>query len=275
MEQKEMLLTILEVYGEDAYVQIPNEIFRELKNVEEMNNYSQYSFCYSYLVINSFLYKYNEFINISNSNFVSKSDIKIMLGYSAKSKSMDKFIKKNGLLEQSGIIYNDNKIPISTVKMAETHNYITITDKIYNTQIKDTHLLDMINKIKPKRFVISVPCFLNDREGFQYGTLHDYSFTHKIRLIDLLQFLYGIDMSKSNITNYFCAYNYFKYQQAYYGGGAKLSYSRICQDLCISEKYFFCLIRELEENKLLTYGNTGWTENANKTSVNKYQIIEI
>lgn len=271
MRQKDMLVSILSSYGDEAHVQIPNEIFIKLREIQEINNYSQYSFCYCYLVINSFFYKYNEFLNISKETFISKGDIKVMLGYSEKSKSMDKFIKNNGILEQHSIIKNTNTFPIFTSVTDEVYNNILVTGKINNDNIKDENLINIINKIKPRRVSVSIPKFLYSRPDFDYGTINDYSHTHKILLKDLIYMLYDLDINKSKVTNYFCAYNYLRMKELYYGGKAKISYTNIYNEISISEKYFFELIKELKELKLLQYENRGWSNNLNINTVNEYK----
>ena len=64
----------------NPYIQIPNslvkEITRDCRN-HGSESYSHYG--YSFLVLNGFLYKYTNYINISNKEYINMGDMKEIL----------------------------------------------------------------------------------------------------------------------------------------------------------------------------------------------------
>src|SRR6185437_11372928 len=137
------------MYGK-AYVQIPNGIFRDLsRNIKSRNqtNIKQASFEYAYLVTIAFLYKYAHFVDVDNGTYIQNKDIKQLLGYGKTTKTIDKIIKKNGILEQIGLIKTTKDYPISVEYTDEKINdinmreFVTIsmlgTDNINYNMVKE------------------------------------------------------------------------------------------------------------------------------------------
>ena len=133
------------LYGSDAYVQLPNKVFRDLstsiKNKNGSTNIQQSSFAYAYLVCVAFLYKYARFIDVDNETYLQNTDIKQILGYSKTTKSIDHIIKKDGILEKIGLVETTKSYPVSAEYGEDEYNKFKIREFVTVDTIDDSFYL--------------------------------------------------------------------------------------------------------------------------------------
>lgn len=246
------------LYGE-CYVQMPNGIFRDLsdgiKNKEEAN-IQQISFAYVYLVTISFLYKYAHFVDLDNGTYIQNSDIKQILGYNKTTKTIDKLIKRGGILEDLGLISTTKKYPV----------YVEYTEnKSENLSMREFVTIDMIDKnfsnykkiksiVKNKNYEIKEPTFF-----FQYkedvGSLYNYERTHKITLKEFINLVFEEDMDNIEILLYF----FFKYKC--YGlkrNMKSLALYKIILEIGISRDAFYKYLNNLKDRGFVNVSHKGW-----------------
>lgn len=86
---------------------VPNEIFEDFSKIEGIS--ATKSFCFSFYYLITYLYRTTKY----GSRKYTISDLKEILGYSRTNKTMDKFIKRNGVLDKLGYIAHTTNYPIS------------------------------------------------------------------------------------------------------------------------------------------------------------------
>lgn len=263
------------LYGDDAYVQIPNGIFRDLstniKNRNGSTNVNQTSFAYAYLVCIALLYKYAHFVDVDNETYLQNSDIKQVLGYSKSTKSIDKIIKKGGVLEKIGLIRATRNYPISA-------NYDN--DEIGNIKIRDFTTIDMVDEnfpnynliksiVKNRNYEIREPMFLFEYNG-DIGTLYDYSNTHRITIKEFINIIYG--ESYDNID--FMLYAYFKSKCHNLKNDTKsIPLLSIISEIGIGRDAFYSHLKVIKERKLIDVEHKEWVMGSGDVEANEYKFI--
>src|SRR5699024_11392187 len=90
----------------------------------DSESYSHYE--YSIIVLDVFLYKYTNYININIKEYINMGDMKEILKYNPKNQKLDIVTRRNtGILEQEGYVTTTTDIPIS-------YENIDCEDKFYN-----------------------------------------------------------------------------------------------------------------------------------------------
>lgn len=256
------------LYG-NCHVQIPNRIFKEVSN--RSKNVQQMSFAVSYIVTVTLLYKYSHFVDVGNNTYIQNSDIKEILGYNKRTKSIDVFIKKGGVLEELGLITTTKKYPVSFYLTDETINDISVIEFEYIDDVdKDSTIYNRIKSVvKNRNYEIKEPVFLFNNDD-DIGTLYDYSNTVKATLNEFLYFMNSDDLD--NID--FILYLYFKWQCYGLEGNVKrLSFSCIEQDIKIGNDAFYSHIKKLQSHNLLFVCHKGWQDSdADELESNDYMF---
>lgn len=252
----EHLQNIGRLYG-DAYVQIPNGVFKDLaQSIKSRNstNIQQSSFAYTYLVTIAFLYKYAHFVDIDNGTYIQNSDIKQILGYGKTTKTIDKVIKKNGILDSLGLVRTTKDYPIG-VEYAETgdialREFITIsmldTDDINYNTIKDI--------VKNRNYEIKEPTFLFEYGG-DLGSLYNYNNTHRIDLKEFMKLVYDDSMDNTD----FMMYSFFKSKcYGYKDNMRSIALHKIVLEMGMSRDTFYIHLNKLKEKGYVTVNHKGW-----------------
>lgn len=269
---------IKELYGENAYVQIPNEIFRDLsssiKNKGGSTNIQQSSFAYAYLVCLAFLYKYAYFVDINNDTYLQNKDIKIVLGYSPNTKSIDYIIKRNGLLECIGLTKTTNDYPVFASYIDDEYNGLKIREITTISMIDESH--SFFSKIKSivknRNYKISEPRFL-----FEYkddaGTLYDYSNTHRITIKEFIEIIYNSELD--NID--FMLYAFFKSKCFNLNNNMKsIPLLSIVSEIGISKDAFYSHLNIMKDRKLLNVNHKEWVMgDEGSGESNDYQFLGV
>lgn len=265
------------LYGDDAYVQIPNGIFRNLstniKNKNGSTNVQQSSFAYAYLVCVAFLYKYAHFVDVDNGTYLQNTDIKQVLGYSKLTKSIDGIIKKNGILEEIGLIQSTKDYPVSV-------NYIN--DDIGNVRVRDFVTINMVDEsfpnyeeiksiVKNRNYEIREPRFLFEYDG-DIGTLYDYSNTHRITIKEFMEIIYSDNYD--NID--FMLYGYFKSRCYNYKDNTRsIPLLRIISEIGIGKDAFYKHLEIIKEYELVEVEHKPWVMGDGEAESNEYRFLGV
>lgn len=249
---------IEKIYGK-AYVQIPNGIFRDLSESiksRSKTNIQQVSFSYSYLIINAFLYKYAHYVDVDNGTYLQNSDLKQILGYDKTTKTIDKVIKKNGILEEMGLVSSTKSFPVSVVYTHEMENGIKFREFILSeTMDKSSDEYKSIKSIvKNRNYEIREPRFLFEYKG-EVGSLYDYSNTHRVNIKEFLTLLKGEQFDNIDTMLYF----YFK--SKCYGlkyNKKSIPLSIIAKDLSIGQDSYYVRLERLEKSNYISAKRKGW-----------------
>lgn len=265
------------LYGDDAYVQMPNDIFNKLshniKNKNGSTNIQQSSFAYSYLVCVALLYKYTHFVDIDNGTYLQNTDIKQVLGYSKTTKSIDTIIKKNGILEEIGLVQSTKDYPVSA-------NYIS--DEIEGIKIRDFITIGMVDEsfsgyaemksiVKNRNYEIREPIFLFEYDD-DIGTLYDYSNTHRITIKEFMEFIYN---DKYNNID-FMLYGYFKSRCYNYKDNTRsIPLLRIISEVGIGKDAFYKHLETIKKHKLIEVEHKPWVMGDGEAEANEYRFIGV
>lgn len=240
------------LYGK-AYVQIPNEIFRDLKSI---GNIQQISFCFSYLVTISFLYKYAHFVDVDNGTYIQNGDIKQILGYNPKTKSIDKFIKKNGVLEELELISTTKDYPVEVEYTEEQINDINIREfKTISMLNADNIHYSMIKEIvKNRNYEIREPLFLFEYKD-EVGTLYNYEKTFRVELSEFMKFVYTEELDNVD----FILYCYFKSKcYGYKDNMNQISLNIIVSDVGVKKDAYYSHLDKIKEKDFVDVVHKGW-----------------
>lgn len=247
------------LYGKRASVQIPNGLFKDLSsNIKSKNgstNIQQASFSYAYLVTVAFLYKYAHFVDLDNGTYVQNADIKQVLGYGKSTKTIDKIIKKDGVLEQLGLVETTNDYPIGSDYSDEEYNGNKIRTFTTISEINSNHInYDSIRRIvKNRNYEIKEPTFLFEYKS-ETGTLYEYSNTHKITIEELINLF---DYKFDNID--FFMYGFFKSKCQNLKDNMKaIALNYIVCELGIGKDAFYTHLKILKDNRLMEVNHKNW-----------------
>lgn len=267
---KEHIDQLIFTFGEEAYVQVPNTIFKDLTNVISVtkNNISHCGFSYCYLVLNALLYKYAFFVDVDSMRYMQKKDFKQALGYRETTKSIDPIIKKGGLLDNSGLTATISNYPSITYMNDEKLGRNNMREYIGINELSDVRLKDIHNKIvRNKNFTVKEPLFLFERDD-DLGTLYDYRNTHKIKASEI-RYLLGSE----NLDNVdFYIYSYIK-SQCGSNEYSELAVTKIVNEIGISRHCFYKHLASIED-KMVKVERGGWSDISYRMEINKYTTLQ-
>lgn len=226
---------------------------------------------YSYIVLVSILYKYSYFVNIDGCYYVQNGDIKEILGYSRTTKTVDKIIKRNGLLDSIGVTLTTNNFPVSfSINKDEDINNIPIREYNMIDDLNSYEKSKIKNIVKNRNYNIKEPVFLTSQfNNREYGTMYDYTLTHKITISELIKMF---SKCKSSVGE-FTVYSFIK-SRVMGGHNAELSLSIFNDDLRISKQTFYNSIKNLKINRFINVYHVGWQNgDSDELKSNSYSII--
>lgn len=246
------------LYGKSG-VRLPNGIFRDLsvsiKNKSGSTNIQQVAFAYVYLITASLLYKYAHFVDVDNSTYIQNSDIKELLGYNRTTKSIDKVIKKNGILDELGLTSTTKDYPVQffTNKEEKINNiplreFITIGGLDNKSVIKDI--------VKNRNYEVKEPLFLTTGYGENdYGTLYSIERTHEITIREFITFVFDDEMN--NID--FLIYGYLKSRcKGYVNDMKSMAVYKIIMEIGIDRSTFYEHLELLKKKKYIEVNHKEW-----------------
>jgi hypothetical protein len=258
----------------NASVRLPNSIFRDLstsiKNKSGSTNIQQVAFAYVYLVTTAFLYKYAHFVNIDNGTYIQNSDIKELLGYNRSTKTIDKVIKKNGILDELGLTTTTKDYPVRFVMNPEENvngiplrEFITIDE----LNVNDINYTTIKGIVKNRNYEVKEPLFLTTGyEGSDYGTLYGIERTHEITLKEFMAFIF--DEGLNNID--FLIYGFMKSRCKGYKDNMKaMAVYKIVLEIGIDRSTFYEHLESLKKKKYIKVNHKEW-----KMKGEKYRDME-
>src|SRR5690606_2429898 len=265
------------LYGNDAYVQIPNDIFRTLskniKNKSGNTNIKQSSFAYAYIICVSFLYKYAQFVDINNKTYIQNTDLKQILGYSKTTKSVDYIIKKDGVLEKIGLLKTVKDYPVSVMYGEDEYNNFKIREFITLSMMDKSHPTYKIikNIVKNKNYEVKEPVFMFKYNGGA-GSLYDYSNTHRVTIKEFIKFICDEKIDNIDLMLYF-----FSKSQCYNLNNKNtksIPLLQITSDIGIGKESFYYHLKIIKDKRMLPVNHKGWISNG-RGEPNEYRFIGI
>jgi hypothetical protein len=250
----------------DAGVRIPNSIFKDLsKEIRSKSggtNVQQVAFAYVYLITISFLYKYGHFVDLDNETYIQNGDIKELLGYNRITKTIDKIIKKDGVLDELELTRSTKDFPVLfDIHSEEKINGILLREFTTVSELKadDYHYNKIKRIVKNRNYEIKEPLFLTHGYGDnEYGTLYDIKRTHRITIKEFLKMIF--DDNFNNVD--FLMYAYFKSRCKGYKDNMKsMAIHHIISDIGIDGNTFYKHLNVLKEKKYIEVNHKAWKMN--------------
>lgn len=257
-----------------AGVRLPNDIFKDLstniKNKNGSTNIQQVAFAYVYLIATAFLYKYTHYVNVDNGTYIQNADIKELLGYNRVTKTIDKVIKKGGILDSMGLTSTIKDYPIRFVmNPTEEINNIPLREFVTISELdaNDINYSMIKDIVKNRNYEVKEPLFLtSEYKGSDYGTLYNIERTHEITLDEFMAFIFNDSLN--NID--FLIYGYLKSRCKGYKDNMKaMAVYKIVAEIGIDRSTFYNHLDNLKQKKYIAVNHKAW-----KMRGEKYQDME-
>lgn len=264
-------------------IRLPNNIFRVLsKNIKNKNgstNIQQVAFAYSYLISVGFLYKYAYYVDIDKGSYIQNSDIKELLGYSRGTKTIDRVIKKNGILDEIGLTTTTKEYPVRFIIDAEEQiNKIPLREFVLIGDLNPDDVNYNVFKsiVKNRNYEIKEPLFLTTGcEKNDYGTLYSIERTHKITINEFMTFL--IDDNLENID--LLIYGFLKSRcKGRMGNMISMPIYKIVSEIGIDKSSFYDHLSILKKKNYIKVNHKEWKrkgEHYKKMEANEYIWIGV
>lgn len=271
-----MFFDKLKVFTEkENNLALPNELFELLldwKN-EELIKSKHIPFIYSYLYLQSYMYRYSKY-----SEYVpTVGEIKSTLGLKSDNITVDYIIKKGGILDLKGLTYSANDYPILTkwsdgILNFDRPKFITVKEesnhfsKVFNDDenaVKEAigHSSYEIawrnkNKINNNQYCkIPTFAFYRDINEFRYpinylevdGTFYESHFT---TIIPFTIFEFCMKNEELGCTAFYL-YSYLKHKSEIHSGGYDANHIRLSKELGISKNTIIKYRNNLRKYKML------------------------
>lgn len=198
------------LYGDDAMIRLPNNIFRVLStSIRNKNgdcNSQQVAFSYAYLIAVGFLYKFAHFVDSDTNTYVQNNDLKQLLGYSKTTKSIDIIIKKDGVLDSLKLLETKKDYPLFfNLNHEEMINRIPLREftMLSHLDSEDSYLKIVKSIVKNRNYEVKEPLYLttgNDEE--EYGTLYNIKKTHGITIREFMKFVEDEELDNTHLLIY-------------------------------------------------------------------------
>lgn len=264
-------------------VTMPNELFKELLEMESNDGLKavHLGYTYSFIYLQTYLYRYAKY----GQYIPSKKEIKELLGYSPLDKRTDYITKKDGLLEQKNILTTDNDFPI-IADMGEDDfgnrvpMFTCIREYCYELKYEEYNfLLKRLNGTKASKYKYPVFAFerFEDEDGYcEEGTFYNNTNT---TILDIRTFLFC--MSTEGIgVNGFYLYAYLNHQNFKFKGDFNATLKRIGKEIGLSYGTVYELMKHMREHNLITtmhnmeYVSFAVAQSERKPSTHKVNSVE-
>lgn len=230
----------------ESKLALPNELYPlllEWKNEKKIKS-AHIPFVWSYLYFETWMYRYSKY----DLHVPTTSEVKEILGYTPTNKTLDYIIKKDGVLDESGLTESTSDFPIQSLFQDDEENK---TDRVVIRTLNSfkfddfnfVHEWKKWNKIKLNQ-TIKYPVFAFERniltpdEPDKYsdedenGTFFDSSNT---TIIDFSIFDFCMAHEDLGCTGFYL-YSYLKHKNDLHKFGYDASHKRIAKELGLSEK---------------------------------------
>lgn len=229
LERIKELKNKLHVQENEQMINMPNEIFQQLKVISGSKSDkkgSHIAFAYSYIYFYAYLYRYSKYYYIAPTT----EDVKQLLGYSATNKTMNYLIKKNGLLEQLGLLETTTDYPVLSYFDDDKDIQFELL-----SQQDDEYIIKNLTKRHTNRYVIKKPIFAFERviEGeMDNGTFYDAYNTH---IIDINVFLFCMSNEELGVIAFYI-YSYLKMMNDHFPCGYDSTAKRLSDEIGLGER---------------------------------------
>lgn len=222
----EEIVKLLQYNEKETNLYMPNEIFENLQN--NIKNAPHIGFAYSYLYLTQWLYRHAKYFNVPT--VIDNTKIKEVLGYSSTTKTLNYLIKKDGLLDEIGLLETTRNYPISW-EWSKGEDLEFLMSSEYG-EFSD-HLPSV-----PKRFFLKKPLKGFDRvaetedgEGEDIlGVFYSVENTHNI---PFETFVYCMSNKDIGCTGFYL-YCYLSHRNDIHVGGVDVSLINLAEETGIS-----------------------------------------
>ena len=202
---------------------IPNEIFEQIQSIK--GNHKPLAYSYYYLI--TWLYRYTKYYEKP----YAQKELKQILGYSMHTKGIDGVIKKNGLLEQLGLVKTTSNYPIDTTYDDEVLEFLYVNDEykwIDTPEFKRRHT---------NRYTIKEPTHGLLKVDAETGEIDSGFFIDIARTFFVPFDVFVFCMSNKDLgCTGFYLWSYIKYKNQIHQGGYDASLRRFAKELGLSAK---------------------------------------
>lgn len=215
----------------DENLALPNELFKKLVDLvkEGKLKSSHIGFTYSYIYLQTYMYRYAKY----GYSVPTAAEIKAILGYSESNKQVDYIIKKNGLLEQEGILLTTNDFP-TVVQYDEEEKFVisTIGQLDYAKEFREAKGLTKNQYCKYPVFG-----YHSTYEGYLDGESYDGTFFYSERthIIEFKAFAFCMANEAIGVNGFYL-YCYIKHKNDTYRDDYKVTAKRLSQETTFSER---------------------------------------
>lgn len=270
------------LYG-DCSVRIPNSIFRDLsegiKKEEGSINSRHTSLSYAYLVTIAFLYKYTHYVDVDTDSYLQNRDLKLLLGYNTTSKTIDKVIKKDGILDKLEMTKSTRDYPIRfNVDGTEEINGIPLREITTISEIdEDDVCYEYIKKtVKNRNYEVKIPLFMTGESPYsEYGTFYSIERTHDITISELISFIFDDELDNTA----FFIYGYIKSRcKGHKGNKKNMTFYKMMIELGITQKTFHDRLDILVSKNYINVKRNKWkvlTEETVRADANVYTWLGV
>ncbi|ANC77199.1 hypothetical protein ABE65_010445 [Fictibacillus phosphorivorans] len=218
--QREELIKLLqfdEDTGYESKIYIPNEIFDDLKNNNDIKSPAHKAFSYCYIYLATWLYRYakhNGIIEATSSTKEGTISMKEILGYNQMTKGLDYLIKKNGVLEEMGYLSTVKDYPISAMFEDGYLEFSMLSDL-------DVEMQKYVKNRSSRKYTIKFPvkAFYRFDDNDEDGTFY---FIDNTTLIPFEVFLFCMSNEKLGCEAFYL-YSYLQYKNQIFEGGYDVS----------------------------------------------------
>lgn len=263
-EMKKHFENIKYLHG-NCSVRIPNDIFRnisdEIKRVDGKVNSRHTALAYVYVVTVAFLYKYTHYVDMDNDTYLQNKDIKKLLGYNTTSKTIDKVIKKDGLLDNMGLTRSTRDYPIRF--------YTDDHEKINNVSLREILTISDIDEndvcyekiksiVKNRNYEVKIPTFMDEESVYSdYGTFYCFERTHEITITEFIKLIFNDDFDSSA----FLAYAYIKSRcKGLKGDNRRITQYKMVIEIGITHTTLDDRLKALEKKGYITVRRKKWKQ---------------
>ncbi|MFB5759082.1 helix-turn-helix domain-containing protein [Paenibacillus medicaginis] len=249
MNQKQLNKLLSPNDREEIY--IPNEIFKDIFNSEQLKSAKSIAFTYNYYCLITYLYRYCKY---GQGEFFTSELIKEILGYAGNNKTLDYIIKKNGILDCLQYTLTMRNFPISY----EMGDYNILNFTMYSDLDLETKII--INMSKNFKIKYPVKAFHRTEESrdenLNDGTFYDISNTH---LFDINIFIDMVGNEEIGTIGFYL-YQYLKYKNDLFKGGYTVSFEKLEKECGVSKNTIMKYSNLLESKGYLDVINNGYRD---------------
>lgn len=250
------------------YIQIPSKLISEVTRAVRVNGSESYAhYAFSFLVLNGFLYKYANYVDISNKTYINMADMKEILKYNAKNQKLDIVSRKDtGILEQEGFVETTTDIPIA-YETVDNIDDIYKDRVILSTSDVEESLRSYLysNVLRTPNYCVYVPTFMMDSRK-EKGTLNDYRRTFKLNYSEFEFFMFNENFTLRD----FFIYCYIK-SSTKKNRIAKITYDTYKRQTGVSKSTVRKIVSKLEDEKIIRISSSGNSSYRSKNP-NTYSI---